>query len=210
MKYFFLFSLMIMAQACVENPGPASTVFSYAGYVSINGSALTSLKNPVRYGDRIITGGNSFCEILINEKNLLRLGPSSELVFRISGKEAGLELKKGWFAGITRKVFASGGTYTVSTPTVTAGIRGTSYCVKVENPSSTYFCVCNGSIDLKDSSGLNAETVQGLHHSARRFRIGSDGSVIVDRNPGLLYHDDTGLEAMAAAIQERIDWTRPE
>jgi hypothetical protein len=82
--------------------------------------------------------------------------------------------------------------------------------MKVENPDSTYFCVCNGSIELKEADGKTGDTVVSAHHTARRYIKGKDGKISIEKNPGLLYHDDSGIEKMAKKINVAIDWSQPD
>jgi len=34
--------------------------------------------------------------------------------------------------------------------------------------------------------------------------------VTIDRNPGLLNHENTGLESLEEIIGEKVDWSKPE
>lgn len=186
------------------------TIMNYIGNVSVNGKAVSAVGQPIRYGDMIKTESVSMCDILINEKNIIRLGENTKLVFKVSGKDNQLILESGYLAAITRKAFAKGGTYMVRTTAVTAAVRGTSFCTKIESDKSVYFCVCNGKIDLVSAGSKSKETVKSAHHSARRYIKLSDGSINIDKNPGLLYHDDSKLEKMASLIDEQVDWTKPD
>lgn len=98
----------------------------------------------------------------------------------------------------------------IKSPTVVASVRGTSFCVKVESPDKTYFCVCNGSIDLNVDGAASVEKVTAAHHAAKRFTKNKEGKIDIDANPGMLYHNDEGLEALSASIGEKIDWTKPD
>jgi hypothetical protein len=109
-------------------------------------------------------------------------------------------------AGVTRKVFTREGRYIVKTPTVTAAIRGTSFCLKVEDLQSAYFCVCNGTINLKGSHEDHGDNVSAKHHAARRYRV-LDGETQIDE-AGMLYHGDKDLEELAKIINEKIDWSK--
>jgi hypothetical protein len=164
----------------------------------------------IKFGDTIQTGKASFCELTINEKNILRLNNNTRLVFNISDTESALDLKQGWLAGVTRKIFKNDRTYLVRTPTVIAAVRGTSFCTKVENPESTYFCVCNGKIELKKSDGDAGDMVASPHHTARRYKKEKDGTLTIEKDPGLLYHDDKGVEMLAKKVNSTIDWTGTE
>ncbi len=53
------------------------------------------------------------------------------------------------------------------------------------------------------------EDVIAAHHKGLWFQKDKAGNVII-KEAGLLYHDDKGIEELAASIQERIDWTKPD
>jgi hypothetical protein len=209
MKRAVLFLFIVSLFSCGKTAGIKTKVLDYLGSVSINGKLLDAKSVLVNYGDTIETGADSFCELVINEKNILRLSANTKLIFKVSDKDNVLELEKGWFAGVTHKVFAKEGSYLIKTPTVVASVRGTSYCIKVEDPNSTYFCVCNGSIQLDKSQSTGGELVTSAHHAARRFKKDSKGTISIDQNAGLLYHDDKGVEALAKKIGDSIDWSKP-
>ncbi len=177
------------------------------GTVTINGKNPGADKS-VKYGDVIETGKDGTCSIQVGEKSIFRINTGSKLTFNISRKRNDLVLERGWFTGITRKIFTTRGKYFLKTPTVTAAIRGTSYCVKVENPKSTYFCVCNGTIALAGPGERKGRDVSAAHHIARRFKIDKEGKLEIDKSPGMLYHEDKTLEDLAAKISEKIDWKK--
>jgi len=198
-----------LVAGCSKTAGIDATIIALGGEVTLNG-AKPSLGSKIAFGDAIETGEKSFCEIVVKDKNVFRMGASTRLVFRVSADSNILQLDRGWFAGVTRKIFTKQLEYLIKTPTVTAGVRGTSYCIKVEKPESTYFCVCNGSIDLRDEPGKPGERVTTAHHKGRRYTRDTDGRIAIDKKPGMLYHDDAGLEALAKKIGETIDWTKPD
>jgi hypothetical protein len=187
----------------------AARLGAYTGAVRVNGAAVQTGQE-IRYGDLIETGADSFCEIIIGQKNVLRVGKDSALRYKAGKGDNTLELERGWLGGITRQKFTREGNYRVVTPTVTASIRGTSYCIKVESPGSTYFCTCNGRIALAGADGNFRDTVESSHHVARRFKAAENGSVVVEDNPGLLYHDDASLEKLAGVIGETMNWEHVE
>ncbi len=205
-----ILAIMMMVSCAKKSDEIKTTILSYAGNVTINGKAATSVGQSIQYGDLIQTGTASFCELIINEKNILRLNPGSKLAFNISEKENRLDLLQGWLAGITKNITAKDRTYLIKSPTSVAAVRGTSFCTKVENPGSTYFCVCNGKIELQSSKGETADLVVAPHHAARRFKKAMDGTISIDKNPGVLYHNDKGIEALAQKINITVDWNKAD
>lgn len=205
---------MIFAAAAAANAlnaadGIHAYVGSYAGSVTVNGKSVSALNAPINFGDTISTGGKSYCEIVFADRNILRINQSSSIEFRVSTVENSLILRSGWLSATIKKLTAKNGRFSIKTPTVSAAIRGTSFCTKVENPDSTYFCVCNGRIELTDAAGVT-DTVTSPHHAGRRYVREKSGTITVDTKPGLLYHDDAGLEALSKKIGVAIDWSKAE
>jgi len=203
----FIFVFLI---SCGKSGEIKTVITAFSGMVKVNSNSVTSAGTVIKPGDIIETGGKSFCDIMINEKNILRIKENSRLVLHVTATESFLKLEKGWLGGITRGKFTEEGKYRINTPTVAAAVRGTSFCVKVEDEKNTYFCVCNGTINLAGAGKESGEDVTASHHAAMRFTQEADGNIKTDSKPGLLYHTDEGLEEMAAMINEKIDWTRPD
>lgn len=210
MKKICLILGFCLTLSCAKQVKLDMRILSYTGTVTVNTKAVKEINMILNQGDAIETMTDSTCDIIINEKNILRLKPDTKLILKLSDKENILQLEKGWLAGVSRKVFTKDGKFTVKTPTVTAAIRGTSFCMKVENEKSTYFCTCNGSIELTGESSSKSENVVAAHHAARRFSIDKTGALIEDNNPGMLYHTDSGIEEMAKVIGEKVDWNTPD
>lgn len=196
--------------SCGKSGEIKTVLTAFSGQVKLNSNSLTALGTAIKPGDIIETGDKSFCDIMINEKNILRIKENSRLVLHVTETDSFIKLERGWLAGITRAKFTTEGKYRINTPTIAAAVRGTSFCLKVEDEKNTYFCVCNGTINLAESGKDSGEDVTASHHAARRFTREADGSIKTDSNPGLLYHSDKGLEDMAAVINEKIDWSRPD
>lgn len=210
MKNIFPVICLCLILSCAKQTKLDMKISSYTGSIYVNTASVSKTDFPLKQGDIVETTADSSCDIIINEKNILRLKPNSRIVLKISDKESTIQLDKGWLAGITRKIFTTQGKFNVITPTVTAAIRGTSFCLKVENDTSTYFCTCNGTIELLGKGSSSAESITAAHHSGRRFSLDSKGSLIEDNSVGLLYHEDKGLEEMASVIKETIDWDKPD
>lgn len=208
-KLTILFTLVILL-SCARNGDIKTVLTAYSGTVRINNNTLMAPGVFLQPGDVIETGDKSFCDIMINERNILRIKENSMVILHITASGSFIRLEKGWLAGITKAKFTTEGKYRINTPTVTASVRGTSFCTKVENERSTYFCVCNGTINLAGAGNAAGDDVTSPHHTAKRFILERGGKLKTDSNPGLLYHNDSGIEEMAALINEKIDWTRPD
>ncbi len=204
MRLIILFLTGLLLVSCGKSE--IETVLnSFSGDVLINSNMRAQAGMKIKAGDVISVGENSFCIIVINEKNVIRLNSGSLFRFNADSRHNILELEKGWMSGVFRKKFTKNGIFRIKTPTVTASVRGTSVCTRVEKPDSTYFCVCNGAVSL---SSEDVEKLESAHHSAIRF-VKKQSSIIKTR-PGLLYHDDKTLEDLAAVIGEKMDWEKME
>jgi hypothetical protein len=210
MKKFILMVILGLIFSCSQENKINIKIASYRGTITVNTQPVIAINMQLKPGDVIETMPDSTCDIIVNEKNILRLKPETKLILNISETGSMILLERGWLAGVTKKVFTKEGRFLVKTPTVAAAIRGTSFCLKVENEKSTYFCVCNGAIELKGENSSKSEKVEAAHHSARRFSKDNTGSLIEDNNPGLLYHNDSGIEEMAKIINETVDWNKPD
>lgn len=212
MKKALLFILLvILAASCQDSEKNKVFISAFSGPVTVNGRQVKSTGYVIEFGNIIETAKDSFCDIIINDKNIIRLKENTRIVFNIYGKSNELVVEKGWIAAVIRKKFTREGSFTIATPNSTASVRGTSFCIKVENDRNTYFCVCNGSVSLNGKDDAGSESVSAPEHAARRFTLDKKtGFVTIDRNPGLLYHDNAGIESLAGMINEKIDWTKPD
>ena len=199
--------LLILMLSCTKaSLNEIPVISAFAGELTINGN-IAKTGVPVKYGDIIKTGQNSFCEITLNKLSIIKLAQNTEFVFNISESDNNLELKRGSLTGLTRKKFTKQDTYNIKTTTGIAAVRGTSYFIHIESPESSYFCVCNGTVNLK---GEAEESVTALHHTARRFTKTKDGNISTDKNVAMLYHSDANIEELANKIGEKINWNKPD
>ena len=206
-RVVLLFSVLFFL-SCSSGPITVS-VKGFIGDVKVNGKEITGTGQVLIPGDVIESGKNSTCDVLVNKNNIIRIGADSKATLHITSKDSFIAIEKGWMAGVTRSKFTSEGRYSVKTPTVVAGIRGTSFCLKVEDEKNSYFCVCNGTIELKGKGSQEGESVTSAHHMARRFTGNNEGAVSVDENPGMLYHGDETIEEIAGIIGVKVDWETP-
>lgn len=187
------------------SPKPVKGELIFAlGDVKVNSQKATN-GTVINYKDVITTGRGSVARIRVANKTVIQLKQNSKLQYLLQDKEGELKLSQGWMSGVTRKIFTKEGKYRITTPTATAAIRGTSYCLKIENPESTYFCVCNGTINLKGLDHDHGDDVSAAHHAGKRFKL-SNGLINVE-DAGMLYHKDNDLEELAKIINEKIDWS---
>jgi hypothetical protein len=160
----------------------------------------------VPLGAWVRTGAAGLVEIRFDGRNILQVAPDSVVEVGIDAATRTVAIERGGIAAVFArlKTLGADGAFTVRTPTAVAGVRGTVFYVRVESAESTYFCTCNGAVDLGDSAGGRRRTVQAEHHEAYRFvRAGSGIAVVRD---GLKYHDDAMMEALALKARYNIRW----
>jgi hypothetical protein len=182
------------------------------GDVSMNGS-------PAAVGDEVLPGAvlttarDSLCQIVFNAKNIVHMAAGTTLRFDPKAVSLGATLQKGAVAMVLRNLnpFISANPadelrFTIRTSTAVAGVRGTCFFVAVEDENNTYICACNGVIHLEGGGGQFTQNLASSHHE--ELRVTRSASGITAHSAPLLYHTDGDVEAIAAKIDEKIDWTR--
>jgi hypothetical protein len=198
--------------ASAAPPAPAAaaraSVVFFEGEVKIDGTAAEIGRELGAKAD-VETGPNASCDIVFDGKNAVRVGQSSSVLLDFSGIVKEVSIKKGGLTSVLRKLsqVAGSDSFRVTTPTAVAGVRGTSFCVWVEE-GLTYVCACNGSVRTIDAMGANALDLSAAHHTAREYT--KKGAAILVTNAGVEHHDDASVESLAARIGEKIDWTKQD
>lgn len=185
------------------------TIEYVEGSVTLNGTAA-EIGATVKSGDTVKTGSDGICEVTFEGKNIVQIQKDSLAVFNFGELGRGIQLQSGSLAAVLKQLVAtqSGNRFQVDTPTTAAGIRGTSFYVKVLNQNATYFCLCNGRINLQDNSGGNQMTLEAAHHAAVEY-VRKDGTISVEKKP-MLYHNDAEMQALASKIGYTINWNKPD
>ncbi len=189
---------------------------------NIDGRAV-ALEGEVKVGGRLIetgdlipdgsvisTGPDSYCEVTFLGGNIIRVFENSLL--KVSFSEAMVSLDRGTAAAVLRNIATlikkEMGLFQVESGNVVAGIRGTSFFLTKEDPTTTYFCLCNGSITLQDTSGTLELPVKSSHHHA--VRISESGGSVIMSQAEMAYHTDGDMENLAAQIGQEMDWNTIE
>lgn len=174
------------------------------GTVMVNGSPV-EIGDVATHGDVIVTGSNSYVEVQFGDKRIFRASENATLT--LDSGEKTLQLKAGALSVVQSKAkfFFFDKPWVVKTPTTIAAVRGTVYYVKVESDDSTYFCLCNGKIRLKDAVDGKVKDLEAIHHSAVRLIRQPDGSIAYE-DAAMLFHTDDDMESLADRISEVIDW----
>jgi ferric-dicitrate binding protein FerR (iron transport regulator) len=178
------------------------------GTVTIDGTAAeTGAK--VRASARVEAGPGSSCEIIFDDRNIVRIMQNTTVVLDFGQAVKEIKLERGGVAAVLKKLDKVAGkdSFVVRGPTASAGVRGTCLCVWAE-PDSTYVCACNGTVHTLDSSGSNELTITAPHHNARIYR--AKGSAVSVETAGILYHSDASVESLAAKIGYQVDWLKAD
>jgi hypothetical protein len=106
--------------------------------------------------------------------------------------------------GAVVSVFGRGGNRLISTPTLTAGIRGTGVYTEVMPDLRTYFCNCYGTVEL-ETRGEQLVSTSNYHQSYwGEVQPDQGGRVITPA--GAINHTDEELEFLAGLINQRTAW----
>ena len=189
-------------------PASRGTVVYFEGDVKVDGAA-PEIGRELAARAVVETGVGATCEIVFGGKNAIRVGQSAVATLDFSGIVKEVALAKGGLTAVLRKLekVAGSDVFRVDTPLAVAGVRGTSFCVWVDEASS-YVCACNGTVHTIDAKGANDQTLNAAHHVARVYSK-KDG-VIGIAPAGVEHHSDATVESLAARIGEKLDWQRAD
>jgi hypothetical protein len=188
----------------IKNNVVLSKIFSIEGNVEINGNK-PEVGQKINYDDSIKTGKNSFCEIIIDDKNIIRVMDDSIIIFRITGEKGLFNIEKGFIGGVikNRKNLSS---FEVATDSITTGIRGTTFFIGKENTGKTYICICNGTLHLLPYGVAKDIKFSSKHHKGAYYTL--KNNIPEEEDAGMLYHDDTLMEKIASDIGVAINWNK--
>ncbi|MFA6448674.1 MAG: FecR family protein [bacterium] len=175
-----------------------------SGKAMVNG-AKAKEGAKVAIGDTLTTGKNSKAWIILENSAIFMLRPLSSVKLAKATDENGNELAKSAALGLT-----SGGTlsyvhkaekgtypFSVRTPTATAGVRGTTFFVKVMDDQTSYVCDCFGNVEITSAANPKViKNIEAVKHTA--YFIGSEGATEDElmKTAGLIDHTDEDIAEM--------------
>ena len=177
-----------------------SNVVELVGDVLLNGQRL-SPQQVIQSGDEIITGpasrllfviGNAAFHVRQNSRLAVERGSTLNTVSLLR-----------LLTGAVVSAFGRGSARTISTPTLTAGIRGTGVYTEVMADRRSYFCNCYGTVDMA-AGGDRALSVSSYHQSFWGEVEPKEGRFLTPA--GAINHTDEELEFLARLIGERTAW----
>jgi hypothetical protein len=178
------------------------------GEVLLDGAAA-EIGQEVEAGATLATGPAALCELIFGERNICRFEENTTAVLDLTGARGSIRIRSGSLAAVfsgLRTLGARGEAFTLTTPTMVAGVRGTAFYIRVEDPASTYVCTCNGTLTQRKPDRRAVNRVTADNHAA--FRFSREPGKVRRRRAGLLYHDNALMEELAAAVGTRLVWGR--
>jgi Uncharacterized protein conserved in bacteria len=214
----FFLSLVVLLGAIlscqkksVSETAEASVVY-LEGSLTMDGQRL-HIGSMVKDNSLLQTSADSLAEIVFENKNILRMGASTSLRAHLASLERTLEIKGGTVTAVLHKLDrALGGKMNITTPSLVAGLRGTSFCVWVNGSSNeTYFCTCNGRIEFIPGGTEKSIIEEASHHAALEFTgTGNNVKVSIPGPEINKRHTDSDLESLASKIGDKMDWGKIE
>jgi hypothetical protein len=121
-----------------------------AGDVKVDGKAV-GIGDSIRIGAIILaTGERSYVQFQFASGSLIMLRDGEMKVSKIKKKSTVMDLVKGTIFSFIKK--QDGNEVKVRTSSAAIGIRGTKFITTV-TPTSTYLCVCDGVVNIKNKKG---------------------------------------------------------
>lgn len=200
------------------------TLQAAAAWVALGGwanSQAQSRSNVVELvGDALLNGNRLAPQQVVQTGDVLETGPDSRLVFVVGNssfhvrQNTRMTVERGntlnavsvlrLLTGAVISVWGKGSNRRITTPTLTAGIRGTGVYTEIfaKRDNQSYFCNCYGTVDLATQTN-NLTSVADYHDA-----------VWVDKRDGetvftparAINHTDEELEFLARLVNQRTAW----
>ncbi|MEI8158579.1 MAG: iron dicitrate transport regulator FecR [Burkholderiales bacterium] len=180
-----------------------SNIVELSGDATVNGQKLRPDQS-LQTGDEIITGPRSTLIFAIGN-SAFHMRQNTSMVVERGASITAVSLLR-LLTGAVVSVWGKGSNRQISTPTLTAGIRGTGVYTEIfanQNGARTYFCNCYGVVDL--AAGAERELSESTYHQAVWGEAALDGrSALTPAR--LINHTDEELENLARLIGDRTAW----
>ena len=179
-----------------------SNVVDYTGDATINGERLVRGRS-IQTGDSLETGPGSNLIFVIGNSSFQVRQNSRFTVERGATLYAVSVLRL--LTGAVAAVFGKGPNRLVSTPTLTAGIRGTGIYTEVLPAQNfrSYFCNCYGVIDM--NAGPDSTVSRSSYHQSFWGEAEpKNGRMLTAANA--INHTDEELEYLAKLVGQRTAW----
>ena len=149
---------MVDSGQALEPSGTTVAVVQSAAAAGATGSRVLRVEAPVFMGDRIKTGAVGEAQLRFRDQTRLVVGKNSSLLIdsfvfndNNTASKVGMQALRGTFrfiTGVSRKQ-----AYSIRTPSMTIGVRGTRFDFSVSRSGETSFALFEGGARLCDRAG---------------------------------------------------------
>ena len=172
-------------------------------------------------GDALVNGIRLLPQRTIQTGDRLETGPASHLIFVLGNasfhmrQNSRLTVERGntlnavsvlrLLSGAVASVWGRGSRRQITTPTLTAGIRGTGVYAEVlpDQNHRSYFCNCYGTVDM--GAGTDKLVSQASYHQAFWGEAQPRAGRYLTPAPAI-NHTDEELEFLARLVNQRTAW----
>jgi hypothetical protein len=195
---------------------------AFVGAGGFNAAFAQGRSNIVDYtGDALINGQPLRREMTIQSGDNVQTGPNSNLIFVIGNssfqvrQNSRLAVDRGLsinavavlrlLTGAVVSVWGKGTNRRITTPTLTAGIRGTGVYTEVFPAQAfrSYFCNCYGTVEM--TAGTDRALSKADYHQAFWGEaVPKNGQLLTPAKA--INHTDEELEALAKLVSQRTAW----
>lgn len=179
-----------------------SNVVEFVGDILLNGRRMLP-QQTVQTGDQIQTGPGSRLVFVIGDA-AFHVRQNSRLSVERGATLNAVSLLR-LLTGAVVSVFGRGSNRSISTPTLTAGIRGTGVYTEVmdDQGGRTYFCNCYGAVDV--AAGPDRAFSQASYHQSFWGEPAARNGRFI-RPANAINHTDEELEFLARLVGQRTAW----
>lgn len=174
-------------------------------------------------GDALLNGSRMLAQHTVQTGDEIRTGPGSSLIFVLGNaafhvrQNSTMTVERGaslttvsvlrLITGAVISVFGKGNNRQITTPTLTAGIRGTGVYTEVfpDQDNRSYFCNCYGTVEM--AAGKSRVLSQSDYHQAFWGEPTPKNGRSLTAAPAI-NHTDEELEYLAALAQQQTAWQR--
>ena len=179
-----------------------SNVVQLTGDALVNGSTLRP-QQTIQTGDQITTGPKSTLIFVLGNSSF-HVRQNSMLSVERGETLTAVSLLR-LLTGAVVSVWGRGSSRQITTPTLTAGIRGTGVYTEIfaDQGGRSYFCNCYGTVDM--ASGADRTVSQSEYHQAFWGELApKNGKMLTPAKA--INHTDEELEFFARLTNQRTAW----
>lgn len=172
--------------------------------MSVVGKAVKSGKpmasgSVIASGETVLTEDGAEVRFQMKGRAALRLKNAGKLVFDEIADSVALSLDYGSLLSVVSK---TGKKFVITTPAITAGVRGTAFYMESRSIDQTYVCLCEGVLSLNSSdSAMEIRAPDRKKHHP--VMVSLDPSGKISAGPaGMINHTNADIEALEAVLNK--------